>query len=193
MGDATRQSLLIRAQQGEETAWKDLADLYRPLLLTWLRRQGISRSDTEDLIQEILLALVKYLPSFQHSGQRGAFRSWMRTIVLNRTFDYWRSTKRRTAGAGGDATEALQQLEDPNSDLNRQWDEEHDKHLLCCLLLLIEQEFEPSSLQAFRRLAFEGATGAEVASELGISVAAAYQAKSRILQRIRQEAEGLVE
>jgi hypothetical protein len=32
----TRQSLLLRAQTGETNAWKDLTDLYRPLILGWL-------------------------------------------------------------------------------------------------------------------------------------------------------------
>jgi hypothetical protein len=30
----TRQRLLIRAQAGEANAWKDLLDLYRPLILS---------------------------------------------------------------------------------------------------------------------------------------------------------------
>ena len=37
------------------------------------------------------------------------------------------------------------------------------------------------------------ASGAEVAQELGQSVAAVYMAKSRVLQRIRQVAEGLID
>jgi hypothetical protein len=37
----TRQSLLLRAQTGETEAWKDLVDLYRPLILAWLNRQGV--------------------------------------------------------------------------------------------------------------------------------------------------------
>jgi RNA polymerase sigma-70 factor (ECF subfamily) len=57
----------------------------------------------------------------------------------------------------------------------------------------VDQEFEPTTVRAFRRLAFDGASGAEVAGELGLSVAAAYMAKSRVLQRIRQEAEGLID
>ena len=87
----------------------------------------------------------------------------------------------------------LQQLADPTSDLNRHWDEEHDRHVLRCLLVIVEQEFDARSVRAFRRLALDEATGADVAAELGISVAAAYQAKSRILQKIRQEAEGLID
>jgi RNA polymerase sigma-70 factor (ECF subfamily) len=190
----TRQSLLLRAQTGEENAWKDLTDLYRPLIIGWLNRQGVPARDLEDLSQDILLSVVKHLPTFQHSGRRGAFRSWLRTIVCNRTTDYWRAIDASTQATGGSgATAALQQIADPDSDLNRQWDEEHDRYVLACLLDLVEQEFEPTTLQAFRRLALDGAPGAEVAQELGLSVAAVYVAKSRVLQRIRQQAEGLID
>ena len=61
------------------------------------------------------------------------------------------------------------------------------------LLDLVEEEFEPTTLQAFRRLALDGASGAETAQELGLSVAAVYAAKSRVVRRIRQEAEGLID
>ena len=190
----TRQSLLIRAQAGEENAWKDLTDLYRPLILSWLNRQGVPARDLEDLSQEVLLSVVKQLPSFQHSGHPGAFRSWLRTIVCSRTADYWRAVDPGSQADGGSgATVALQQIEDPDSDLNRQWDEEHDRYVLNCLLDLVEEEFEPITLKAFRRVALDGASGAEAAEELGMSLAAVYVAKSRVLQRIRREAEGLID
>jgi RNA polymerase sigma-70 factor (ECF subfamily) len=190
----TRQSLLLRAQTGEENAWKDLTDLYRPLILGWLHRQGVPARDLEDLSQEVLLSVVKHLPGFQHSGQRGAFRSWLRTIVCSRTTDYWRAVDAGTQAQGGSgATAALQQIADPDSDLNRQWDEEHDRYVLDCVLDLVEEEFEPITLQAFRRLALDGVSGAEAAGELGLSVAAVYVAKSRVLARIREEAEGLID
>ena len=190
----TRQSLLLRAQAGEEDAWRDLTDLYRPLILGWLHRQGVPARDLEDLSQDILLSLVKHLPAFEHSGNRGAFRAWLRTLVCSRTIDYWRAADRAAPASGGSgAVAALQQIADPASDLNRQWDEEHDRYVLTCLLDLMEEEFEPTTLKAFRRLALDGASGAEAAQELGLSVAAVYVAKSRVLQRIRQEAEGLID
>jgi RNA polymerase sigma-70 factor (ECF subfamily) len=192
--DQTRQSLLLRAQAGEEDAWKDLTDLYRPLVIGWLNRQGVPARDLDDLSQDILLSVVKHLPAFEHSGRRGAFRSWLRSIVCSRTTDYWRALDAGTRASGGSgATAALQQIADPDSDLNRRWDEEHDRYVLNCLLDLVEGEFEPATLKAFRRLARDGASGAEVAEELGMSVAAVYVAKSRVLQRVRQEAEGLID
>jgi RNA polymerase sigma-70 factor (ECF subfamily) len=189
----TRHSLLIRAQTGEKDAWKDLTDLYRPLILGWLNRQGVPPRDLEDLSQEVLLSVVKHLPGYQHSGQRGAFRSWLRTIVCSRTADYWRALDAATPAGGSGATAALQEIADPDSNLNRHWDEEHDRYVLHCLLDLVDEEFEPVTLRAFRRLALDGVSGAEAAQELGLSVAAVYVAKSRVLARIRQEAEGLID
>jgi RNA polymerase sigma-70 factor (ECF subfamily) len=190
----TRQSLLIRAQTGETAAWKDLTDLYRPLILAWLNCQGVPAGDLEDLSQEVLLSVVQHLPGFQHTGHRGAFRTWLRTIVCRRTADYWRALDAATQAQGGSGvTAALQQLADPDSDLNRQWDEEHDRYVVHCLLDRVQEAFEPVTLQAFRRLALDGVSGAEAAQELGLSVAAVYMAKSRVLARMRQEAGGLID
>ena len=192
--DLTRQSLLLRAQTGEEQAWKDLTDLYRPLIIGWLNRQGVPPADLEDVSQDVLLTVVKRLPSFEHSGRPGAFRSWLRTIVCSRTMDYWRGIDGSKQASGtSDAAAAVQQIEDPNSDLNRRWDEEHDRYVLGCLLDLVAEEFEPTTLNAFRRVTLDGVSGAEAARELGLTLPAVYMAKSRVLKRIRQEAEGLID
>src|ERR1700722_18513775 len=152
----TRQSCVLRAQAGEANAWKDLTDLYRRLIIGWLNRQGVPAVDLEDLSQDVLLTVVKHLPTFEHSGHRGAFRSWLRTIVCSRTSNYWRATGATIQASGGSgATAALQQIADPDSDLNRQWNHEHDRYVIRCLLDLIEAEFEPATLRAFRRLAID--------------------------------------
>ena len=191
---ATRQSLLIRAQGGDEASWNDLAELYRPFLINWLSRHEVPARDVDDLTQEILVSVVQYLPSFRHPGHPGAFRSWLRAIAANRVHDYWRAREPEAPVSGGSgATAALQEIAAPDSDLNRQWDEEHDRYVLRCLLDLVGEEFEPATLRAFRRLALDGARGEEVAAELGMSVGAVYVAKSRVLQRIRREAEGLID
>ena len=65
--------------------------------------------------------------------------------------------------------------------------------MLRCLLELAELEFEPTTVRAFRRLALEGASGSEAAGELGLSLAAVYAARSRVLRRLRELAEGLLD
>ncbi len=192
--DTTRQSLLLRAQGGDEGAWEDLCALYRPLIVAWLRRQSVPERDIDDLVQEIFLAVVQNLPTFSHSGRHGAFRAWLRTIARNYCCDYWKAPARRTAPPGDvAAAEVLARLEDPDSGLNRYWDEEHDQYVLRCLLEMMELEFEPGTVRAFRRVALEGASGVDAASELELSVASVYTARSRVLRRLRELGEGLLD
>jgi RNA polymerase sigma-70 factor (ECF subfamily) len=190
--DGTQMSLLARARQGEELAWRRVVDLYRPLIRGWLLRQGVRPQEAEDLTQDVLARLVQELDRFAHSGRPGAFRSWLRTVTVNRAREFWRAGKARARAAGG-AQDWVEQLEDPGSALSGRWDEEHDRHVLRRLLELLDEEFTPATVRAFRRLTFDGAAGREVAAELGMSVAAVYAAKSRVLQRLRREAEGLLD
>jgi RNA polymerase sigma-70 factor (ECF subfamily) len=190
----TRLSLLARAVGGSEEAWDRLCALYRPLILDWLRRHGLRPEDCEDLAQEILVAVVKGLPEFSHTGNRGAFRAWMRTITVNRTRNFWKARSGREAASGDSGLlRMLNDLEDPDSALSRVWDQQHDEYVIRCLLDMVELEFEPKTVLAFRRLAIDGASGEEVARELSTSVAAVYVAKTRVLKRIRAEAEGLLD
>src|SRR5262249_6406081 len=97
------------------------------------------------------------------------------------------------APGAGAAEAILAELEDPDSPLNRFWAEEHDRYVLRCLLEMMELEFEACTVRAFRRVALEGATGAEVAAELEMTVAAVYAARSRVLRRLREVAGGLID
>ena len=190
----THVSLLQRlGLPGEQQAWDRFVELYTPLIYYWACHVGLQEQDAADLVQDVFALLLQKLPEFTYDPRR-SFRSWLRTIVCSRTADYWRAIDGSTQAQGGSgATAALQQIADPDSELNRQWDEEHDRYVLHCLLDLVEEEFEPITLQAFRRLALDGVNGALAAQELGLSVAAVYAAKARVLARMRQEAEGLID
>lgn len=191
----TQQSLLQRLRETpDEAGWARFVDLYTPLLSRWLRQAGIDGSDADDLMQEVFVAVVREMPSFQHNSQRGAFRCWLRTILINRVRIHW-NAQRATRGAAH-ATEKAQPidaLEDPTSDLNRQWDREHDALLAQRILQLIEKDFTSSTWHVFRRLVMEDAKPAEVAAETGLSINAVLLAKSRVLRRARSEIAGLID
>ncbi len=86
-----------------------------------------------------------------------------------------------------------EQINDSDASLSRLWDEQHDRHVLGVLMRLVRPEFTDATWQAFRRLALDGATASAVAAELGLSINAVLIAKSRVLTRLRQEADGLVD
>lgn len=183
-------SLLERLRASpDDGAWQRFADLYLPLVQRWLSHQGLEAADTDDLTQEILLTIVRELRGFEHSGRAGAFRAWLRTITVHRLRGYWR--RRQTSPAQAAADE-LNQLEDPASEVAQRWDKEHDEFVLRRLLELIEPEFSPATWHAFQRQTVDGLTASQAAAELGVSPNAVLIAKSRVLRRLRQEANGLI-
>jgi RNA polymerase sigma-70 factor (ECF subfamily) len=190
----TSASLLDRLRtQPDPVSWQRLVDLYTPLLRDWLRRYSLQQADADDVIQEVLTAVVREMPEFVHNQHKGAFRRWLRTIMVNRLRNFWRT--RNKAAATGDSNVAgmLAELEDPTSALSRLWDQQHDRYVVHRLLEMIEPDFTQSTWRAFRSVLFEGRKEDDVAQELGISVNAVFIAKSRVLNRLRQEMKGLVD
>jgi RNA polymerase sigma factor (sigma-70 family) len=191
----TSLSLLLRLQCSPESeSWERLNQLYTPLIRTWLRKYDVQDSDADDLVQEVLLAVSKDLSKFEHGGRPGAFRGWLKAILLNRLRKFWRSRDRRPQARGDSDLDArLAQLDDPTSEISQIWNRDHDQYVLRQLLALAEPHFEPITWQAFCRVALEGTKPNVVAEELGISLNAVCLAKSRVTRRLRQESEDLID
>jgi RNA polymerase sigma-70 factor (ECF subfamily) len=192
---STPRSLLERLRdEPDDDSWKRLLNLYTPLLERWLHQSGVDGADAADLLQEVFATLVRELPSFQHNARTGAFRCWLRTILINRVRVFWNARRTTPVPAGDrDILRELDRLEDPASDLSRLWDREHDTFLARRILEVIEKDFTSSTWHAFRRLVLEGAKPAEVAAQMGLTVNAVLLAKSRVLRRARQEIAGLID
>ena len=185
-------SLLERIRLGGDSAsWERLVALYTPLIRGWLGGYGLQPTDVDDLTQEVMGTLLRELPQFRHDLRRGAFRRWLRIIALNQLRAFWRERKRQPIPSTLETV--LLQLEDPESDLSRAWDRDHNAHVVRRLLELLEVDFEPTTWQAFRLVVLEGKSSPEVARLLGLSPVAVRVAKSRVLNRFRQEAEGLTD
>lgn len=56
---------------------------------------------------------------------------------------------------------------------------------------LLEAEFEPRTWQMFWRVTAEGQAVKDVAADFGVTPGAVRVAKSRVLQRLREELKGL--
>jgi RNA polymerase sigma factor (sigma-70 family) len=183
-------SLIERVRDPTDAAsWQRLVDLYSPLIRRWLRR-ALQDADEDDLVQEILGAVVHAIPTFIHTGQTGSFRRWLRTTTAQQLSTFWRSRRSRP----GDAPPTMwAQLEDPESDVADAWDREHDEFVARRLLVLMEPEFSPVTWAAFRLQVIDSRPPAQVASELGMSINAVRIAKYRVLARLRKEGRGLID
>jgi len=186
--DSTPISLLERLRRpGEAQAWQRFTELYTPLMYYWARRLGMQPPDAADLVQEVFAILIQKLPEFAYD-RRKSFRNWLRTVMFNK----WRDLQRR-----GDPPQQVDEAtlaELPGPD-RADWvgEEEYRQNLIRRALQIMQADFQASTWKACWEYVVSDRPAAEVAAELGISVGAVYVAKSRVLSRLRQELEGLLE
>lgn len=189
MPSSTSVTLLERVRHREDqAAWDRFVSLYTPLLYRWTTRAGISQEDSVDLIQDVFVSLLAELPRFEYDSGRGSFRGWLKTITVNKCRE--RQRKRAlVTNAGSDVLPSL-----PTEDQWESfWDAEYREHLVRHALEIMRSQFETRHWQCCWETTVNGLSAAEVASRLGMSEAAVYVAKFRVLRRLRQELAGLLD
>lgn len=185
--EITPVSLLLRLRHMPRPAdWNRFVDLCTPLLLKWAKSVGLSDSAAADLSQDVFVVLIREMPQFEYDPNR-SFRKWLKTVTLNR----WRTDNRRTKPVSLDGPNEVQDgllTDDPNESF---WEKEFARELVGRAMEISQNRFESKSWEAFRLMATEGYSAQQTADALGITVAAAFKAKSRILKTLRDELQGL--
>ena len=90
--------LLRRAQEGDGNALEALLERYLPRLRVWahnwLPYGARDLSETDDLVQEVLLSMLSRIEYFEDRGQ-GAFRAYLQKALKNRVRDEIRRAQRK--------------------------------------------------------------------------------------------------
>lgn len=185
--DATPASLLERLKRPDDPeAWGRFVALYTPLIYSWCRRVGLQDPDAADLTQDVFVTLLQVLPTFAYD-RRKSFRRWLLTVTLNK----WRNARRQQAhqAQAGHAAD-LDGVAVPG-DLESAWEAEYQQHLAARALRVMQADFQETTWRACWEVVVGRRRPAAVAAELGMTVAAVYAAKLRVLGRLRQELHGL--
>src|ERR1043166_4729728 len=189
-------SLLARVKANDPAAWDRLVTLYAPVVLGWCRRWDLQEQDAADVFQEVFSAVATHIAGFHRDQPGDTFRGWLRTIAMNKVRDHFRRLGRDPQGAGGtDALTRLAQLPSPApiAEEEPRDDSAATNGLFRRALELIRDQFEERTWQAFWRTAVEGRAAADVAADLRMTAGAVRVAKSRVLQRLREELGDLIE
>jgi RNA polymerase sigma-70 factor (ECF subfamily) len=181
-------SLLERLKRPDNPAdWDRFVKLYTPLLYYWARHIGLQESDASDLVQEVFTLLVRKLPEFEYD-QTKTFRGWFRKVVINK----WRQKQRQAGGSPEAGAAPLPDLEGPDT-AAAIWDTEYRQNLVRRALEVMQSDFQPATWKACWETVVSGRPAADVAADLGLSVGAVRAAKFRVLCRLREELEGLLD
>lgn len=97
--------LLARCKRGDADAWDELFDRHYAAAgrFVFQLASDFTREDVEEVCQEVFLAVIKNLQSFQGGSQ---FQTWLFRIAANKARDY-RERQRAAKRGGGQATLSL--------------------------------------------------------------------------------------
>jgi RNA polymerase sigma-70 factor (ECF subfamily) len=192
-GQSTSHTLLERVQRLDPEAWRRFAALYAPIVYRWAIRYGLQPHDASDVTQDTFQAVAQNIQRFQRRTASDSLRGWLWAITRNKIRDHFRQRQKQPAAIGGsEAHGQLQQTPNPPEHLEESADLVAAE-LSNRAMRLIQNEFEATTWQAFWATAVEGRYVADVATQLGLTQAAVYKAKSRVLLRLRQELDGLLD
>ncbi|MDP1564243.1 MAG: sigma-70 family RNA polymerase sigma factor [Pirellulaceae bacterium] len=130
-------SLLDRVRMHDPAAWRELVELYGPLIGYWCRKAGLQPADVADVTQAVFMAVSRRLPDFRNThsayavnhnstaskatpdptpnspGRSGLFRSWLFVVTRRKLIDWRRATRPDQAQGGSSAARRLQDQVDP--------------------------------------------------------------------------------
>ena len=194
----TSPSLLGRATAGDSQAWQRMVQIYGPLVYSWARRTGLQPQDAADVTQETFAAVSNRLQGYDAQRPGATFRGWLWTITRNKAADLVRNQQAQPGARGGSTNlvnlNAVHAKPTAAIELNADYPQEtasDQQEIVRRALAILRTSFEPTTWQAFWRTVVDGCSPDDVAAELSLSRWAVYKARSRVLQRLRSELDGL--
>jgi RNA polymerase sigma factor (sigma-70 family) len=165
-----------------DRAWLRLVDRFRVPIGRFAEQMGVSATAAEDVAQESLLAFATAYRSGQYDRTRGRLSAWLFGIAYRRALRQ-RDVEARGATVVGDRLlDALPCNEKSAADA---WEQEWQAFVLGSCLDRAAREFEPRTMEVFRSLV-RGQSATEVATRLGVATKTVYNAKHRVLRRMRE-------
>lgn len=180
----TRATLLQRLKadgSSREIAWAEFVALYGPIIARFARARGVRPEDVEEVVQDVVAGFFAAQPKFVYDPARGRFRAYLMACVSNAV----RTQLRRASGAASampERAECASTVSDPD------WDAAWKSSALDSALARLRERYsDNTTFQAFEAVVIRGQTPEVVADALGISRDSVYQARTRLLAKLRLE------
>jgi len=170
-----------------QTAWNRLADRFRRPIVRFACRMGLHENDAEDVAQETLVEFAAAYRDGRYDPQRGRLSGWLFGIAYRQALNERRRSSRRAlkTPTPPNPTTLFAELPDETA-ASRTWDHEWEQGILEICLRQVAEEVEPETFKAFQLAVGQDRPAHDVAQWLGVPVKNVYNAKHRVLKRIRE-------
>jgi RNA polymerase sigma-70 factor (ECF subfamily) len=164
------------------SAWDSFAERFRRPIVSFAKSMGLSGADAEDAAQETLLAFAEAYRRGQYDPAKGRLSRFLFGIAYRQSL----KARRVASKAGGGVESAFWSQVPDEQTATGVWDTEWERSILDRCLEQVKQEFEPQTFAAFDLVVRNERSADDAARELGSTIKSVYNAKHRILKRIRE-------
>ena len=183
----TRRSLILRLRDWDDQAsWNDFFETYWKLIFSVALKAGLNDAEAQDVVQETIISVARYIPGFRYDPALGSFKSWLMRITRTRIADHFRKRRFEKGGKRFPREQAM----DPGQmeayadlgdfDLEAAWNEEWERHILANALAKVRESVNPVQYQMFYLHVCKGLPARQVAASLGVKLAEVYFAKYKV-------------
>ena len=190
----TRQSRLGRlANWSDQESWRVFFDTYWKLIYGAATRAGLTDAESQDVVQETVISVLKGMPNFKYDAKKGSFKGWLLRLTSWRIADQLRKRQRRIddrnrAGDTSTGTARIEQVADPlGLRLEATWDEEWEKNLLEAAVERVKKKVDPAHYQVFDLYAIKLWPVTKVAKTMKVNSGKVYLIKHRVSRLIKKE------
>ena len=188
MTTETRSSLIHRVRDpADASGWREFDDLYRPLLLGFVRRRGLADADACDVVQDVFARLLQALPNFELDRSRGGFRSWLRRVALNAIADWGRHRKRQDRLAEEWAEQRAKEVAEPDAE----WTAAYRQRIMEFALERVRESANPRTWSCFEQWLLNGGRPRRLPASWGSKPGSVRVNANRILEAVREKVRGL--
>jgi RNA polymerase sigma-70 factor (ECF subfamily) len=190
----TRHSLLSRLKDwNDQESWKFFFDTYWRLIYNAARKAGLTDAEAQDVVQETVISVMKSMPGFNYSSQKGSFKSWLLKLTSWRILDQLRKRQQGIECQQNELhtstetkTATVERIVNPVG-LEATWDEEWEKNLFEAAVERVKRKIDPGQYQLFDLYVFKMWPVAKIVKILMVNPGKVYLAKHRVSNLVKKE------
>jgi RNA polymerase sigma-70 factor (ECF subfamily) len=189
----TRQSLLSRLKDwNDQEGWQVFFDTYWKLIYNTALKAGLTEAESQDVVQDTVIAVLKKMPAFKYDADKGSFKGWLLRLTSWRITDQLRRRQKDIARLQrqedtSTGTDAIERIPDPGPQLEASWDEEWEHNLLNAAIDRVKKKVDAKQYQVYDLYVLKNWPVARVARALNVSAGRVYLAKHRISHLVKKE------
>jgi RNA polymerase sigma-70 factor, ECF subfamily len=179
----TRGSVIVGVCQQDPERWHEFDAIYRPILLGFLRKQGLKDSEAADVVQDTFVKLLSKIQTYDRTVC--SFRTWLFRVTYNTLVDHARRQAAYQKAVHGWAANMLRATSSDSMIMEEQWLKHHQQKILAHALKQVRQQVSSRAWTCFQARLLQNRPADEIAAELLIDRNVVYVSSSRVMKRVR--------